>query len=320
MDKVLVTGGAGFIGSNLVHRLVNKGYNVRILDNGFRGNFDRLQEHLNDIEIIQGDVRDPDDMNRACKGIQTIFHLAAINGTRYFYETPGTVLEVATKGIVHGIDAAIRNDISKFILASSSEVYGEPANIPTPESHPAVISDVNNPRFSYAGGKIISELWVLHYGKLGYFQPMVFRPFNVYGPNMGAEHVIPEFVQRIRSLSHESMDTRIKMPIQGSGKETRTFCYIQDFIDGIMLMWNHGKPGEVYNIGNDLEETEISDLAKAIASLLSVEITLAPTPLRVGSSVRRCPDISKLRALGFCPKISLREGLKPTVDWYLQNN
>lgn len=319
MDKILVTGGAGFIGFNLVHRLLQEGYTVRVLDNGFRDNLKKITNFLDDIEFMPGDVRNADDVNRACNGMDTIFHLACINGTRYFYEIPETLLEVSTKGIINAVEAAIRHNIQKFILASSSEVYHEPIVIPTPESHPAIIPDMKNPRFSYSGGKIISELWVLHYGKRGYFQPLIFRPYNIYGPDMGDEHVIPEFIQRIRRLSREAKNHSVEMPIQGSGQETRSFCYIQDFIDGLLIMASHGESGEIYNIGNDMEETKISLLAETIASILSIDIRLISTPLQNGSSLRRCPDIGKLRSLGFSPRITLKEGLRQTVEWYLQH-
>jgi nucleoside-diphosphate-sugar epimerase len=314
MEKALITGGGGFIGANLVKRLLADGYHIRVLDNGFRGGTARLEMLMREVEFISGDVRDADTVGRAFKGIDLVFHLASVNGTKYFYEIPETVLEVSTKGVFNCIDAAIRHGVSRFILASSSEVYHEPSAIPTPESHPVVIPDIKNPRFSYSGGKIISELLILHYGARGYFQPLIFRPYNIYGPDMGFNHVIPEFIQRI--LANQS-NGAAKIVIQGTGQETRAFCHIQDLIDGLMTILQNSKPGEIYNIGNDKEEITIGQLAQEIALKLSIEIDLIPTPLQPGSCLRRCPDITKLRALGFEPHIPLTEGLESTIDWYL---
>ena len=307
MDNILVTGGGGFIGSNLVKRLLIEGYHVRVLDNGFRGGRSRLADVIEEVEYIQGDIRDSDIVDKTFRDIDIVFHLASVNGTKFFYEIPEIILEVSTKGILNCMDAAIRHNVSRFILASSSEVYHEPMVIPTPEAHPVVIPDVKNPRFSYSGGKIISELLVLHYGMRGFFQPNIFRPYNIYGPDMGWNHVIPELIHRFTSC--REVDVVTKLPIQGTGHETRAFCHIQDCIDGLITILRKATSGEIYNIGDDTEEITIRKLA--------IEILLTPTPLQPGSCLRRCPDISKLRSLGFKPKITLREGLQSTIDWYL---
>lgn len=316
MDNILVTGGSGFIGSNLVKRLIVEGYNVKVFDNNFRGSKAKLGSFIQDIDFIEGDIRNYEAVDRACQGIDTIFHLAFINGTKYFYEAPDLVLEVGVKGAINTLDAAIKNNLKKYILASSSEVYQEPTIVPTSETERAIIPDINNPRYSYAGGKLISELMVSNYGRKELFETMIFRPHNVYGPNMGFEHVIPEFVLRMKELSGGFRKTAIDFPIQGTGKETRAFCFIDDFIDGLMIITKSGKPGELYHIGNDREEVEIIYLAQQIASLLNIKLTVGHQELKKGGTSRRCPNIDKLRKLGYNPKISLTEGLKKTIEWY----
>jgi nucleoside-diphosphate-sugar epimerase len=318
MDNILVTGGSGFIGSNLVKRLVREGYRVRVFDNNFRGSRVKLGETINDIDFYEGDIRNFDQVNQAFIGIDTVFHLAFINGTKYFYEIPETVLEVGVKGAMNALDAAVANHVQRFILASSSEIYHEPVTIPTPETERAIIPDVMNPRYSYSGGKLISELLVINYGRKHCFEIMIFRPHNIYGPDMGSEHVIPEFIQRMRELSNGFQNQPLDFPIQGSGQETRAFCYIDDFVDGIMRMLERGQPGEIYNIGND-EEVTIEHLAYQVAELLHLNIRIIHHDLQKGGATRRCPDVRKLKQLGYQPRVSLQEGLLKTIEWYLNS-
>lgn len=317
MDNILVTGGSGFIGSNLVKRLVREGYRVRVFDNNFRGSRLKLGETMNDIDFYEGDIRNFDQVSQAFIGMDTVFHLAFINGTKYFYEIPETVLEVGVKGAMNTLDAAVANHVQRFILASSSEIYHEPVTIPTPETERAIIPDVMNPRYSYSGGKLISELLVINYGRKHDFETMIFRPHNIYGPDMGSEHVIPEFIQRMSEISEGFQKERLDFPIQGSGKETRAFCYIDDFVDGVMRMLDAGQSGEIYNIGNDNEVT-IEHLAYQVAELLHLNIRITHHDLQKGGTPRRCPDLRKLKQLGYQPQVSLKDGLLKTIEWYLK--
>ena len=198
MKHYLVTGGSGFIGSALVKDLVRQGHTVRVLDSHLRGSPERLKEVLKDIELMSGDIRDQEIVEKACRGVDSVCHLAYVNGTEYFYSKPELVLEIAVKGIVHVLDACRKKNVPELILASSSEVYQRPHVIPTPETIPYLIPDPLNPRFSYAGGKMISELMVIHYGQKYFKRVLIFRPHNVYGPEMGWEHVIPQFIMRMK--------------------------------------------------------------------------------------------------------------------------
>ncbi len=310
--KILVTGGSGFIGSALVKRLVKDGYGVRVLDDASRGPLRRLDDVKNDVEIFSGDVRDPGTVMRACKGVDSIYHLAFVNGTEFFYSMPEKVLDVGVKGIVNVIDAALENHVPELVLASSSEVYQTPERVPTDESAAISIPDPLNPRYSYAGGKIISELMALNYGRKHFKRVLVFRPHNVYGPDMGTEHVIPQFIRRMADLSGGRFE------IQGTGGETRAFVYIDDFVDGVMLLERSGEHMNIYHIGTE-NEISIAELAKKVGSYFKKKIELVPGKLSAGGTPRRCPDISKMKALGYSPKISLDEGIAKTAKWYSDN-
>jgi nucleoside-diphosphate-sugar epimerase len=312
----LVTGGTGFIGSNLVKALVRAGARVRLLDDDSRGSRNRLEGVARDVEIVTGDIRNPVAVMAAARGMDSVCHLAYVNGTEFFYTKPDLVLEVAVKGMINVLDACLRHDVPELVLASSSEVYQTPPRIPTDESAPLSVPDVLNPRYSYGGGKIICELMAINYGRRRIPRVVIFRPHNVYGPNMGWEHVIPQLAVRMAELHRSQPPGRIPFPIQGSGRETRAFIFIDDMIAGILCLLRKGERLGIYHIGNDQQETTIAGLAKAVAGYYHRQITVVPGELRSGGTLRRCPDISKIRALGFAPRVSLADGLEVTLEWY----
>ena len=170
MSRILVTGGSGFIGSGLMKALVKRGNCVRVLDDNSRGNARRLAEVADHIEFIRGDIRDPGAVEGAARDMDEIHHLAYVNGTQFFYTRPDLVLDVGVRGIVNVIDACRKHGIGKLVLASSSEVYQTPPQIPTDESAPLTIPDPLNPRYSYGGGKLISELMAINFGRK-HFRP-----------------------------------------------------------------------------------------------------------------------------------------------------
>jgi nucleoside-diphosphate-sugar epimerase len=312
--KVLVTGGSGFLGSSLVEGLVNRGYTVRVFDNNSRGNLRRLKKVANVVEFVEGDIRDSRAVDAATQGMDWVFHLAFVNGTRHFYEQPGLVLDVGINGALTTMDAAKKHGVERYIVASSSEVYQEPTHVPTTEGERIIIPDVSNPRFSYSGGKLITELLTLHYLQ-GVHKRIIFRPHNVYGPDMGWEHVVPDFMRRIRETAHTAENGQLPFAIQGNGKETRAFCYIEDAVAGIIIAAEQGADAQIYHLGVD-EEIEIADIAHRIGRIAGYNLELIAKDLRAGGTTRRCPDISKLRALGYSPTVSLDSGLQKCWDWY----
>jgi nucleoside-diphosphate-sugar epimerase len=289
---------------------------VRVFDNGSRGSAERLGDALKHVPLIEGDIRDADAVSGAVRGVDGVFHLAYVNGTRHFYERPAHVLDVGIKGMVNVLDACVHAGVGELIVASSSEVYQAPPNVPTDEAAPLSVPDPHNPRYSYGAGKIISEVMALHYGRQYFERVIIFRPHNVYGPNMGLDHVVPEFIVRLRRLMAENKSARLPFPIQGTGEQTRSFVYIDDFTSALMVLREKGQHLNIYNVGT-MEEVTIRDVAERIARHLGVCIDLVPGPPAQGATMRRCPDISKLQALGYRPRFAFDDGLRPTVNWYV---
>ncbi len=319
LKKILVTGGTGFIGSALVKALVKDGYKVRVLDNNFRGSLRKVKDIKGKFEFIKGDIRKLATVRKAIRGMDSVVHLAFVNGTNFFYTIPEVVLDVGVKGTMNVIDACIKEKVKDLIFASSSEVYQTPPVVPTPENIRMIIPDPLNPRYSYAGGKMIGELLTLNFGRKYFRRVVIFRPHNVYGPDMGWEHVVPQFALRMKKLALKSKNNIIEFPIQGTGKETRAFCYIDDFTSGLMKVIKKGKHLEIYHIGTD-EEVTIKQVAKEVGNYYGKKVKIIPGKLQKGGTPRRCPDISKLKKLGYKSKISLKKGINLTVKWYDQNS
>lgn len=316
--KVLVTGGSGFIGSALVKALVRAGAKVRVLDNNSRGRPRRLAGLEKDIEFIAGDIRDAAAVEKAAQGMDEVHHLAFVNGTEFFYSAPDLVLDVGVRGMINVVDACRKNGIGTLVLASSSEVYQTPPHIPTDESAPLVVPDPLNPRYSYGAGKLISEVMAINFGRKYFDRVLIFRPHNVYGPDMGWEHVVPQFALRMQAAGKAQPTGRLRFEIQGTGQETRSFCFIDDLVAGIMLMREKGEHLGIYHVGTT-EEVSIAELAQRIAAHARREIALIPGAAQPGGTARRCPDILKLGRLGYKPRVPLGEGLPPTLDWYWQH-
>ncbi|HYM33953.1 MAG TPA: NAD-dependent epimerase/dehydratase family protein [Steroidobacteraceae bacterium] len=288
---------------------------IRVFDDNSRGSLRRLRDVQNDIDFVEGDIRDPHAVNAAMKGIDEVYHLAFVNGTEWFYTTPELVLDVGVKGIVNVVDACRSNGVRTMVLASSSEVYQTAPVIPTDEHVPLAIPDPLNPRVSYAAGKIISEIMAINYGRKFFDRVLIFRPHNVYGPDMGFEHVIPQFALRLKRLSARHPSGTIPFEIQGDAKQTRSFCYIDDLVNGVMIMRERGEHLGIYHVGMQ-EEVTIAELAARMAALSGRQIKIVPGAAAPGSTERRCPDITKLAKLGYKPAVTLAAGLPPTMDWY----
>lgn len=313
--RILVTGGSGFIGSGLVKALLHAGCSVRVLDDNSRGSPRRLADVVKNIEFIAGDIRDAAAVEAAVRGMDEVHHLAFVNGTGFFYTAPDLVLDVGVRGMINVIDACRKQNVGTLVLASSSEVYQKPPHIPTGEEAPLVVPDVLNPRYSYGAGKLISEVMAINFGRKYFERVLIFRPHNVYGSDMGWEHVIPQFALRLQAAAKGSPTGKLRFDIQGTGQETRSFCYLDDLVAGVMVMREKGEHLGIYHIGT-AEEIMIAELARRIAAHAGREIELIGGEPAPGSTARRCPDISKLAKLGYKPRVSLAEGLPPTLDWY----
>lgn len=312
MKTCLITGGTGFIGSALTRLMLDKGFEVRVIDDNSRGNFRRLTDVISSLDVRVGDIRDSSLVARALKGTDLVIHLAYINGTINFYERPREVLDVAILGIQNILAGMETNEIPELYLASSSEVYQNPGVFPTPEEVPLIVPDPFNPRYSYGLGKIVQEFLSIHAGTF-LKNLAVFRPHNIYGPDMGSQHVIPEICANI------SAEKGNKVTLKGDGSQTRSFCHISDFVKGFELILDSKHGREMFNIGTG-EEVSISHLAGVIAISLGREISFTTSVAPLGETNRRVPDISKLENLGFTQTMTLEAGVKDYCNWYLSTS
>jgi nucleoside-diphosphate-sugar epimerase len=296
---ILITGASGFIGNALYSKLKNENYNIIGFDNFFRG------KNLKNQTIIKGSIFDKKILKKLIRKSDIIIHLVAINGTRNFYNIPDKVFEVSMRGamILYDCLNEIGDKNKKILLASSGEVYGEPKKIPTDERVSLVVKDIFNNRYSYGGGKICQDLIARYLISKVVKECIIFRPHNVYGPNMGFDHVIPELMMK-------SLKAKNKITIEGSGKETRSFCYIDDFLNGLIILIKKRINGfNIFNIGNDYE-ISINNLTKLIIKNSKKNLLVQNKKLRTGSSKRRCPDIKKIKKLGYKPIVSLETGIE----------
>ncbi len=322
--KILITGGAGFIGYHLSRHLLETSDNTLVLvDNLQRGRMDADFKGLLEssrVTFLEADLTDPASYHKFGNGYDHVYHLAAINGTKLFYEMPEEVLRINMLSLIYMLEWFRReNHEGKFCFTSSNEAYAGGLNafgilpIPTPEKVPLVVEDPYNARWSYAATKLVGELFVIHYAATYKLRALIVRPHNFYGPRAGYDHVIPEFSARIS----EQADP---FPIFGAD-ETRTFCYITDAVSAMQQLMDssktNGLPIETVHIGAD-EEVTMRELAEKLFSVASwhpkeFDIKMGPP----GSVKRRKADISKIYSLiGWKPEMSLMDGLRKTHEWY----
>jgi len=298
--RVLVTGGAGFIGSHLVKALVKAGHQVRVLDNLSTGSIENLADVLNAIEFVRGDVSDYGAVESAVRGVDAVVHLAALIDVAESVEKPDLYFDVNVRGTYNVVKAS--KNVSTFVFASSSAVYGEPIRVPIPEDHPLM------PKSPYAASKVSGEAFVQAFANQYGFRPVILRLFNVYGPKQSRSYagVIIEFTRRV---------SRGEPPvIFGNGEQTRDFVHVSDVVEAVMLsLRNEGARG-VFNIGSG-EGVTINRLAHLILELMSRE-DLRPiyAPPRLGDIRHSIADITRARKeLGFEPKLGLEVGIKELI-------
>ena len=312
MKKILITGAGGFIGRSLVNHLSKDKNNLVIaMDNEFRGSLNKIKDSRN-IKKVRADILIERNIKKYFKGVNTCFHLAAINGTKNFYNHPKKVLETGIQGTLNVVKQSLENNLNNFIFFSSSEAYQKPKKIPTTELEELKVPDVYNPRLSYGGSKLIGELITINFFKKTKIKYKIIRPHNVYGPDMGKDHVLPELINKI---SRQKKLQNIKIKIFGSGNETRSFIYINDAIDGIIRIYKKGPQNSIFNLGTD-QEIKIKNLIKNLGKILGKNIKIKPDALHRGSVSRRCPDVTKLKKLGHRNNFDLMRGLKETIKFY----
>ncbi len=319
MKKVLITGGAGFIGYHLATQLLKSNYKIDLLDNFSRGvhdaQIDALATHDN-INLINSDLLQSDILYGVENDYQHIYHLAAIIGVQHVLESPYNVLENNFILLQNALNIAKKQkDLRRLLFASTSEVYAGTLNhygleFPTQETTPLTVNDLTEARTSYMLSKIYGEAMCLQSG----LPVTIIRPHNFYGPRMGLSHVIPELMKKIIESNSNQVDVF-------SANHKRTFCYITDAVEMMQLLLETEQAvGQVYNMGNDDEELTMKELAEKIITLIEKNIIVNPLPPTPGSPERRCPSIDKLKnVIPYNKQYFLKKGLEETFDWYSEN-
>lgn len=303
--KVLVTGGAGFIGSNLAAFLIGAGHDVVIFDNlmsGHRSNLERLGPAL----FICGDVRDQSAVQQAIDGVEVVFHLAASVGNKRSIDFPITDAEINVLGTLHVLESARRAGVRKVVISSSAGIFGELKTLPIAEDHPV------EPDTPYGCTKLCEEKLGLAYSKVHGLEVVCLRYFNVYGPNQRFDaygNVIPIFTFRL--LRGEPII------IYGDGSQTRDFVHVRDIVQAnVKAAQTRGLSG-AFNIGSG-SQVSIADLANSLVLATGGNGRIEHGPFRAGDVLHSLADISKAAgAFGFCPSVTLSEGLTGYVAWAL---
>lgn len=310
MKKVLVTGADGFIGSHLVEGLIKTGYSVRALCqyNSF-SSWGWLDDsaYRSEVEIILGDVRDPAQMQLVCKGIDTVFHLAALIAIPYSYHAPSSYVDTNIQGTLNILQAALNAGVRRMIHTSTSEVYGTARFVPISEEHPL---QAQSP---YSATKIAADALAFSYFSSFNLPVTIARPFNTYGPRQSARAVIPTVITQLLAGNR-----KIKL---GSITPTRDFNFVADTCAGFLALANcDASVGQTVNIGSGTE-ISIGDTVKMIARILDVDIEIDSDEQRlrpIASEVERlCCDNRRIQELtGLKPTYSLEAGLRETIDWF----
>jgi NAD dependent epimerase/dehydratase len=311
-NEILVTGADGFIGSHLVERLIDDGHKVRafVYYNSFNswGWLDDFpKEKLKNVEIFAGDVRDPNGVRTAVKGIDTIYHLAALIAIPYSYHSPDSYVDTNVKGTLNILQAARDQNVRRVLVTSTSEVYGTAIRVPIDENHP------KQGQSPYSASKIGADAMADSFYRSFNLPVTIVRPFNTYGPRQSARAVIPTIITQLLAGK-----TQIKL---GALHPTRDLLYVKDTVNGfIKIAAEAGTIGHEINIATQ-QEKSINDLAETIISIINPEAKVISDELRLRpdkSEVERLlGSAEKIKSLtGWKPNYELREGLTQTIDWF----
>ena len=315
-DRVLVSGGAGFIGLQLTRALLERGDDVTLIDDFSRGSRDHeLNRLLDEVELVEHDLTRPLPQGLLKGGYRAVFHLAAVVGTHASAERPHQVLRVNLGAALNLLEWAATEPPERLFLSSTSEVTDGAARVglagvPVSDDTPLVVEDVSRARSSYAISKIAGEALFLNFGRDLGVPVRIARYFNVYGPRMGHDHVIPQLIDRI-------LNRRNPFPVYGAD-QARSFCYVDDAVRATLSTVE--LPDErpiLASIGNDTEEIVIRALITRLFALTGYDAELEIHEPPAGSPERRRPDLTRLRELiGYEPQVPLDEGLRRTYEWY----
>jgi dTDP-glucose 4,6-dehydratase len=312
-NKILVTGAGGFIGSHLAERLTELGYSIRAFvrynSNNNWGWLDN-SSYLKDIEVYSGDIRDYDSVRNAMKGCREVYHLAALIGIPYSYDSPLAYIKTNIEGTYNILENARLANLENVVITSTSETYGTAQFIPISENHPLVGQS------PYSASKIAADQLALSYCLSFQLPVKIVRPFNTYGPRQSSRAIIPTVICQILSGK--------KKLTLGNIYPTRDLTFVKDTVEGFIAIAKSGKlNGSVTNIGNG-SEISVKDLAIKIGRLLNVEIDFQTASKRqrpVNSEVERllCDNNRIMTTTKWRPQYSLEQGLQETIDWIKHN-
>lgn len=309
--KFLVTGGAGFIGSNLVGALLEENHEVRVLDNFSTGKRENLSEFLKDVELIEGDIRDIETCYKATKQVDYVLHQAALGSVPRSVKDPLTTHESNVNGTLNMLIAARDNDVNRVVLAASSSAYGDTKVLPKVETMKP------SPLSPYAVSKLVLEYYAEVFYKVYGLETVSLRYFNVFGPKQDPESqyaaVIPKFVKVL--LNHE------RPTIYGDGEQTRDFTYIDNVVDAnLKACFSTSEAcGKVFNIACN-ERITLNQLYGILCRLLEVDIEPIYDAPRPGDVKHSLADIQQaINYLGYKPQVFVEEGLQRSIQWYREN-
>jgi len=303
MSKILITGGDGFVGKKTAKILSQNGYDVICFD--ILPPNEKERENL-PYKKFWGSILNPYDIDKAIDGCETVIHLAALVGVKSTEQRRLECLHINIRGTSNVLDAAVKHKIKKIIFSSSSEVYGDQEKFPTSENASL------KPKSNYGISKIAAEEYVMAYQKFYNLKFNICRFFNIYGSGQKEEFVIPKFAKLIKS------NEAIK--VYGDGKQIRSYCHVDDAVDGIAQVLKSGKDNTVYNIGNDNEPISVFDLATKMVKISKKQVKIEKVPFEKSDRTsnreiyRRQPNIEKLKKdTNYIPKIKLDSGIEEVL-------
>jgi UDP-glucose 4-epimerase len=303
--RVLVTGGAGFIGSHFVDRLVAEGYGVSILDDLSAGKLENIVGHLNagKVDFVKGDIRDRSVVSKCLRGVDAVVHFAALTSVTFSVEHPDLTFDVNTFGTLNLLSACSDQGIGKFVFVSSCAVYGDTRFLPVDECCKA------NPISPYAKSKYLAEAHCLRFNQDKILGSVVLRFFNVYGSRQGLNDY-----SGVMTLFIDHIKRKQPLVIYGDGSQTRDFVHVHDIVEAILAsVRSADAQGQIFNIGSG-KPTSINELAKTILELAGSDLPIQYEKPRVGDIKDSYGDISKAKKnLGYIPRVGLREGLKGLI-------
>jgi UDP-N-acetylglucosamine/UDP-N-acetyl-alpha-D-glucosaminouronate 4-epimerase len=308
MAKVLVTGGGGFIGSNLVRALLARGGGVRVLDNFATGNRANLADVWDEIELVEGDLRSYERVHAATRGVELVFHQGALPSVPRSVQDPLTTSAVNVEGTLNVLLAARDEGVRRVVAASSSSVYGNSGALPRVESSPP------DPESPYGVAKLAAERYCVAFSRVYEMETVVLRYFNVFGPRQDPTSqyaaVVPKFINAVAAGE--------ALRIDGDGHQSRDFTFVENVVEGNLLAADApGASGAVLNIATG-EQTTVLELAETIGELVGHDVEKEFLPPRAGDVRHSWADVGEARrVIGFEPRVSLRDGLQRAVDWFL---